>query len=162
MIPLEIEAFLHERIPLTRALGCQVIAADGSGVRLRAPLGPNVNVHGTAFAGSLASLSLLSGWVWVVLALRDGGHEATVVVRRCEVTYLAPIDGTLEAHCAPPESDAWWTFSERLREHGRGRLSLECTVSTIGGAPKVRTLCEYAVKRVEGAAPADDPTTGTT
>jgi thioesterase domain-containing protein len=152
MIPLEIEAFLHERIPLTRALGCQVIAADESGVRLRAPLGPNVNVHGTAFAGSLASLSLLSGWVWVVLALRRGGDEATVVVRHCEVTYLAPIEGALEACCAPPESDAWRIFSDRLRERGRARLTLEATVSTIGGAPKVRTVCEYAVKRTDRVA----------
>jgi thioesterase domain-containing protein len=152
MIPLEIEVFLHERIPLTRALGCQVIAADESGVRLRAPLGPNVNVHGTAFAGSLASLSLLSGWVWVVLALRGGGDEATVVVRRCEVTYLAPIDGELEACCTPPDSEAWRIFSDRLRERGRARLTLEATVSTIGGAPKVRAVCEYAVKRADRAA----------
>jgi thioesterase domain-containing protein len=147
MIPLEIEAFLHERIPLTRALGCQVIAADRGGVRLRAPLAPNVNVHGTAFAGSLASVSLLAGWIWVVLALRDGGDEATVVVRRCEVTYLAPIDEALEAHCAPPESAAWQLFSDRLRERGSARLTLEATVSTLGGAPRVRAVCEYAVKR---------------
>src|ERR1700691_218032 len=99
----DLEAYLHERIPLTRALGCQVVAADRGGVHLRAPLEPNINMHGTAFAGSLASLSLLSGWIWVVAALRDCGEQAAVVVSRCEIAYLEPVDGELDVHCAPPE-----------------------------------------------------------
>jgi thioesterase domain-containing protein len=153
MIAPDLEAFLHERIPLTRALGCQVVAADRRGVHLRAPLEPNTNMHGTAFAGSLASLSLLSGWIWVVAALRDCGEQAAVVVRRCEVDYLAPVDGELEVHCEPPEPAEWQIFSDSFRERGRARLSLSSTVSTIDGIPKVRTLCEYAVKRVEKPAP---------
>jgi thioesterase domain-containing protein len=125
MIPFDVEAFLHERIPLTRALGCQVVSADQHGVHLRAPLGVNANMHGTAFAGSFASLSLLSGWVWVVLALRDSGVQASVVVRRCEVDYIAPVDGV----------------------------------------PRVRTMCEYALKReapksAESSVRADDPIAG--
>jgi thioesterase domain-containing protein len=157
MIAFDLEAFLHERIPLTRALGCQVVAADRRGVHLRAPLEPNINMHGTAFAGSLASLSLLSGWIWVVVALRDRGEEAAVVVRRCEVVYLAPVDGELAVHCAPPEPAEWQIFSNSLGERGRARLSLASTVSTVDGIAKVRTLCEYAVKRVEKPAPADYP-----
>jgi thioesterase domain-containing protein len=156
MIAFDLEAFLHERIPLSRALGCQVVAADRRGVHLRAPLEPNTNMHGTAFAGSLASLSLLSGWIWVVVALRERGEQAAVVVSRCEVAYLAPVDGELNVHCAPPEPAEWQTFSDSLRERGRARLSLASTVSTIDGIPKVSTLCEYAVKRVEKPAPTDD------
>jgi thioesterase domain-containing protein len=157
VVAFDLEAFLQERIPLTRALGCQVIAADRGGVHLRAPLEPNINMHGTAFAGSLASLSLLSGWIWVVVALRDCGEQAAVVVRRCEVDYLAPVDGELEVHCEPPVPAEWQIFSNSFRERGRARLSLASTVSTIDGIPKVRTLCEYAVKRVEKPAPTNYP-----
>jgi len=160
MIPFDIEEFLHERIPLTRALGCQVVSADHSGVRLRAPLDPNTNMHGTAFAGSLASLSLLSGWVWTVVALRDYGEQATVVVSHCEVAYLAPVDGELDVYCAPPDSDAWQTCINSLRERGRSRLSLAATVSTIDGIAKVRTLCEYAIRRAVRPGPSDDSATG--
>ncbi len=160
MIPFDVEAFLHERIPLTRALGCRVVRADRGGVRLRAPLDPNTNMHGTAFAGSLASLSLLSGWVWVVLALRDYEVQTTVVVSRCEVAYLAPVDGELDVYCAPADSAAWRIFSDSLRERGRARLSLASTVSTIDGIAKVRTVCEYAVKRAERSRPTDSPAAG--
>ncbi len=160
MIAFDLEAFLHERIPLTRALGCQVVAAARSGVRLRAPLEPNTNMHGTAFAGSLASLSLLSGWIWVVVALRDCGVQATVVVSRCEVTYSAPVDGELDVYCAPPEAADWQKFSNSLRDRGRARLSLASTVSAIDGIPKVHTLCEYAVKLAEKPAPGGHPTAG--
>jgi thioesterase domain-containing protein len=124
---------------------------------LRAPLEPNINVHGTAFAGSLASLSLLSGWICVVAALRDCGEQAAVVVSRCEVDYLAAVDGELDVHCAPPEPAEWQIFSESLRERGRARLSLTSVVSTNDGIPKVRTRCEYAAKRVDEPAPTDYP-----
>jgi thioesterase domain-containing protein len=132
---------------LTRALGASVVSADFSGVRLRAPLAPNVNPHGTAFAGSLASLSVLCGWVWVVLALRDHGAEGPVVVRRSEVDYLAPVESDFEIHCQAPELAAWQTFTNTIARRGRARLVLRALVSNNEGTIKVRTKCEYAARR---------------
>jgi thioesterase domain-containing protein len=147
MSPSDVEAFLREHIPLTRALGCSVVSADFSGVRLRAPLAPNVNPHGTAFAGSLASLAVMCGWVWVVLALRGHGEEGPVVVRRCEVDYLAPVESDFEIHCRAPESAAWQTFTNTIARRGRARLVLRAMISTHEGMIKVRTKCEYAARR---------------
>jgi thioesterase domain-containing protein len=147
MSPGEIRAFLHERIPLTQALGVEVVSAGLDGVRLRAPLVPNANPHGTAFAGSLSSIALLAGWVWVVLALRHYGEQASVVVRRCEVDYVAPVEGAFDGYCAPPASADWQKFRNTLAKRGRARLDLAPSVSTLDGVPKVRARCEYAVKR---------------
>jgi hypothetical protein len=46
-------AYLHERIPLTRALSAAAEAWDGRTLRMGAPLAPNRNHLGTAFGGSL-------------------------------------------------------------------------------------------------------------
>jgi thioesterase domain-containing protein len=151
--PQELEALLHERIPLTQTLGCRVISAGIEGVRLRAPLAPNVNPHGTAFAGSLSSLALLAGWAWMLVSLRAENQEAAVVVRRCEIDYLSPVTGDFECLCPPPEAAAWNRFLSTLAKRRRARLDLLPQLSQMDGLARVRARCEYAVSHDSGAAP---------
>lgn len=151
MSPHELEALLHERIPLTQALGCKVISAGIEGVRLRAPLALNVNPHGTAFAGSLSSLALVAGWAWMLVSLRAENQEGAVVVRRCEIDYLSPVTGEFECLCPPPEAAAWGRFLSTLAKRRRARLDLTPQLSQIDGIARVRARCEYAVSRETGA-----------
>ncbi len=62
MTPAELEAYLHQTIPLSRAMAVSVIELNPESVVLGAPLAPNVNVHETAFGGSAAALALLAAW----------------------------------------------------------------------------------------------------
>jgi thioesterase domain-containing protein len=146
LTPAEIQSFLHARIPLTIALGVTVVTADSAGVTLRAPLAPNVNHQMTAFAGSLASLGLLAGWVWLVLALRERHPDASVVIRRSTIEYLAPVSRDLEATCTGPASGLWAPFERALRERGRGRLKLEASVLAPSGEVAMQSSGEYAAR----------------
>jgi len=47
----ELERYLHERIPLSLAMGVEVRAAGAAGVELHAPLEPNINHRDTVFDG---------------------------------------------------------------------------------------------------------------
>ena len=49
-------------IPITDAMDLGPVRFDDHGLTVRADLAPNVNVHGTAFAGSLYAIAALSGW----------------------------------------------------------------------------------------------------
>mgnify|MGYP006388543281 CR=1 FL=1 len=70
----ELERYLHREIPLSAAIGVRVEVAGPGGVVLAAPLEPNVNHRGTAFAGSISALGMLTAWATVQLRLRaDGG-----------------------------------------------------------------------------------------
>ena len=55
-------AAMREEMPLLAFMGVEVEACDGHSLTLQAPLAPNRNDKGTAFAGSLASLSTVTGW----------------------------------------------------------------------------------------------------
>jgi hypothetical protein len=60
--PAELERYLHEHIPLSRAMGVAVDSATTDGVRLRAPLAPNINHRETVFGGSASALCILAAW----------------------------------------------------------------------------------------------------
>ena len=51
----ELTETLHREVPLTREMGISVAAYDGHELRVAADFEPNVNIHGTAFGGSLFS-----------------------------------------------------------------------------------------------------------
>jgi len=55
-----LQQFLHDRFPLTRAMGLELVALDAYHAVTRAPLANNHNVHGSAFAGSLSAQAMLT------------------------------------------------------------------------------------------------------
>lgn len=132
--PAEIEAYLHQHIPISREIGVRVVSVDAAGARLLAPLGPNLNHRSTAFGGSVASLAILSAWTLVHVRLRQAGISAGVVIQKSTVDYEAPIRGELEAFSASPAPDEWDRFVSALEKRGRGRLRLQATVRSEGVA----------------------------
>jgi thioesterase domain-containing protein len=132
LAPKELERYLRSRIPLADAMRVTVEAADGAGIRLCAPLAPNVNHHGTVFGGSISSLSLLSAWTLIHLGLRDEGIPSEVVIQRNAVEYLRPAEGDLEAFCARPPHAEWERFLSTLRRRGRARLVVRAELRCAG------------------------------
>ena len=61
--------YLHQHIPLTGHMQVGVRAVDKTGIRLRAPLAPNINHRQTAFGGSVAGLKTI-----VLPLIRAGVH----------------------------------------------------------------------------------------
>lgn len=122
----EVEAYLHDRIPLSHALGARVTRLDASGARLDAPLTPNLNHRGTGFGGSLSVLGVLAGWVVVYACLRRADIGAHLVIQRHEVDFTAPAEGALTAFAPAPAPASWAAFLRTLRRRGRARLDVRC------------------------------------
>ena len=122
MSPEELEAYIHEHIPLTAAMDLKVDRADSEEVRLRAPLLPNVNHQGTAFGGSIAALALAAGWISVRMKV---GPLPQVVISECTIKYRRPIVEDLVAVCAAPSERVWERFVTKLEKRGAGRIDLD-------------------------------------
>ena len=132
--------FLRRSIPLTHALDVRVSEAGDGHVRLVAPLAPNLNHHGTAFGGSLATLGILAGWTVLHMSLEDAGVAASLVVRHVELDYLAPVDGDLIAESTLPH-DLWPHFVQTLQRGRRARIDVESRL--LGNAEAVRVKASY-------------------
>ena len=74
----ELELTWHRDIPLAAAMSIAVEGYDGRTLTVRAPLPPNRNLHGTAFAGSLFSTCVLTGWGAAWLALHERGLTGVI------------------------------------------------------------------------------------
>lgn len=142
---VRLERYMHGHIPLVTQMQVRVAGFDASGLRLTAPLAPNINHERTAFGGSLASLMTLACWGWLWLNLEDA-MPLHIVVNEAHVGYLKPVNATLDALCPPPEAAAWDKFRQMLARRGKSRIALKAEMVQ-DGVTAARYTGSFAVYR---------------
>ena len=120
------ERFLHEQIPLTRAMGVRLESYDGEQLVVTAPLEPNHNHLGTAFGGSLSALTTLTGYA--MLWLQIGDRNAHIVIRESNIRYKRPVRGTLRAICLRPEDASLAAFKATFQSTGKAHIKLQVEI----------------------------------
>lgn len=132
------EHFLHEMIPLAKAMGVGVDVSDENALVLRAPKEQNKNSLNTAFGGSLVSLATLAGYgvVWELMrseapAGEKGAPEKPrwhIVVKESKAAYRRPVIGDLIAICERPAQAAIAEFKDALARYGKAKLKVRARV----------------------------------
>jgi thioesterase domain-containing protein len=130
---------IRAAIPISATMQFSIGHLQVGEIQVTAPLQPNINVHGTGFAGSIYSLAILTGWALCTHILDEHSEDADLVVGKAEITYRAPVENDLDCRCSATVSQRD-TFLQGLREHGKGRLSLAISV---GDLPQARLLATF-------------------
>jgi len=132
----ELERYLHERIPLSRAMAIEVRAASLAGVEIYAPLAPNINHRDTVFGGSASAVAILAAWSALHLRMRAQGVDARLVIRRNTMSYERPITAGFTATAVPPDDASWTRLAGTLRRGRPARVRvgarLECAGQFVG------------------------------
>ena len=128
-----LEQTLHQEVPLTEQMGVRVEAHDGHGLILHADFEPNINIHGTAFGGSLYSICAVTCWGMLHLKFEEAGLDAHSVLRQARISYLQPVRGDIQAHCRLPQDGSFEEFIERLKRGDRARIELIAEIHTEDG-----------------------------
>lgn len=97
---IDLNAFtqeIHRSIPLSKVMGFsfdrfEALPCGGRQLQSSLPLAANINDKETAFGGSIATLSTLSGWALVTLLSREIELPAQVLVYHSEQDFTAAID----------------------------------------------------------------------
>lgn len=131
-----LQKYLHERIPISKAMGVEVLEATVDGVKLAAPLSPNINHRETVFGGSASAVAILSAWSLLYLRLKNENMNSRIVIQRSTITYEQPITDTFTSSsvvCDPPD---WLKFITTLKRRKRARVKirsiLECNERKVG------------------------------
>lgn len=124
MKPAELEKYLHDHIPLSRAMQVSVVTLEPGLVILGAPLAPNINHRETVFGGSAAALATLSCWCLLHARLHGEGTSSRLVIQRNSMEFLQPIDGDFTAHAALEQPARWDQFTRMLQRKGKARIAL--------------------------------------
>jgi len=119
-----IQNYLHEHIPLSRAMGATVEKADPSGVVLSAPLEPNINHRETVFGGSASALAILAAWSVVHFGLQREGCPCRVVIQKNAMSYDKPMAGAFSARCDPPDPESWHRFVTMIKRKNIARITV--------------------------------------
>jgi thioesterase domain-containing protein len=122
----EVEEYLHEQIPITRAMGVRVVAHDENQFIVEAPVALNSNHLRTAFGGSINAVATLAAYGLLWIELR--GAAVHVVVAESSIRFLRPVRETIRAVCLRPNSDEWSAFQTRFAEKGKARTTLRVDV----------------------------------
>lgn len=62
MSPGKLQQYLHDHIPLSKAMQITVERISPESVTLSAPLAPNINHRDTLFGGSASTAAILAAW----------------------------------------------------------------------------------------------------
>jgi thioesterase domain-containing protein len=144
------ELFLHEMIPLAKAMGVGVEVSDDRSLVLCAPKEQNRNSLNTAFGGSLVSLATLAGYgvVWEMMKSQRTAEKAEwrIVVKESRAAYRRPVLGDLRAICERPAQAAIAEFKEALQRYGKAKLKLKASIVE-NGTIAVDVTAAFVVSR---------------
>jgi len=130
---------IRNGIPLSETMGFEIAELTPNSIRVQAPLAPNVNVHGTGFAGGIYSVAVLAGWALCTHIMNVRGMVGDLVVAKAEIKYRAPVTGEILASSEASEADCR-AFQADFETNGKGRLVLSVEV---GESPNAVLLGTY-------------------
>ncbi len=122
----ETERFLHEKIPLSLAMGVRLESFENDALIVTAPLEPNHNHLGTAFGGSLSAIAMLAGYGLLWLEIKD--RDCHIVVRSSTIDYRRPVRGQLRAVCHRPGEPELAHLQATFLKKGKARIHLQVDV----------------------------------
>jgi len=140
--PAALTQTLHSEIPLTAAMQLDVQRCEEFAIAVHAPLAPNLNLHGTAFAGALATTVIISGWLMVDTALARHGFAAEVVAQTSHCEYRLPVHSGFTAESSL-DAEAFARFRKILVRAGRGRIEVTTRI-LIDGVEAVHHVGTFA------------------
>jgi thioesterase domain-containing protein len=120
------QAYFHEEIPITRAMGVRVVANDESGFVIEAPVALNSNHLRTAFGGSINAVATLAAYGFLWLELNDASVH--VVVAESSIRFLRPVRETIRAVCLRPAAEELAAFRSQFKAKGKARITLRVNV----------------------------------
>ena len=128
MTHTQMQDYLYEHIPLSKAMGIDVDEIQEARVVLSVPLEPNINHRDTAFGGSINAAATLACWTLLHVRLNTVIASTRLVIHKNKMVYRKPISGRFQAICALPPDSTWQDFLTMLKEYSKAKIVLTCDI----------------------------------
>lgn len=123
-----LQNFMAEKVPVTKAMGIEVIDSSDKGVTLRASIAANINDKGVAFGGSLFSVASLCSWAVADYILKKHNLEANIFIHTSQSKFSAPVVTDFTVFCPAPSAEKIDSFLKSFEKKGRARLTLTAAI----------------------------------
>jgi thioesterase domain-containing protein len=138
----ELENRIRDGIPISANMDFRIQELTDNAITVSGGAAQNINVHGTAFAGSLYAVCVLALWGLVNSRLPE---NTSLVLADGAIRYLKPVVGQIVAKCHIPDQQMD-EFLQAIESKGKGRLQGSVTVDAEKGCAVEFTGTVYARK----------------
>ena len=125
----ELETKLHTQIPLTKLMELKIINYDEEQLITTAPLSVNINDKGTAFGGSLATITIISSWSLCWLVSQELGFQSNnIVIIKNEHSYRKPVTKDIICVTKKPSLQEIETLKNKLLTKKSASIKIESQI----------------------------------
>ena len=125
----ELQEKLHNEIPLTKFMNIQIQSYNEKELITTAPLHININDKGTAFGGSLSTMTIISSWSLCWLISKEFGFDSkNIVVIKNENSYRKPVTKDIVCYTQKPSKQEIEILKEKLQTKKSASIKINSTI----------------------------------
>jgi thioesterase domain-containing protein len=125
----ELQNKLYNEIPLTKMMELQIKDYNINELITTAPLEPNINDKGTAFGGSLSTLSIISAWSLCWLISKELGFDSNnIVIIKNETSFRKPVTNDIICHKKKPSLQEIKILKQKLENKKSASIKIEAQI----------------------------------
>ena len=120
---------LHDEIPLTKTMGIKIQSYNESELITTAPLEININDKGTAFGGSLSTITIISAWSLSWLISKELGFDSNnIVIIKNETSFRKPVTKNIVCHTKKPSLKEIEILKQKLETKKSASIKIESKI----------------------------------
>ena len=120
---------LHNEIPLTKFMQLHIKKYTEKELITTAPLDININDKGTAFGGSLSTITIISSWSLCWLISQELNYDSkNIVVIKNENEYLKPVTKDIVCYTTKPSNAQIQILKEKLEKKGSASITIKSQI----------------------------------
>lgn len=120
---------LYNEIPLTKIMKLKIENYNQLELITSAPLEPNINDKGTAFGGSLSTITIISAWSLCWLISKELGFDSNnIVIIKNETSFRKPVTKEIVCHTKKPSIQEIETLKEKLLTKKSASIKIESRI----------------------------------
>ena len=124
-----LEEKLHSQIPMTKLMQLHIKSMNNAKLITTAPLDVNINDKGTAFGGSLSTITIISSWSICWLLSQELGFDCkNIVVIKNENSYLKPVTKDIVCQTIKPTQDEIQIVKTKLETKGSASVKISSKI----------------------------------
>ena len=121
----QLQKKLHNEIPLTKVMNIQIDTYDNGRLITKAPLDININDKGTAFGGSLNTMTIISAWSMCWLISKELGYDSkNIVIIENKSSFKAPVTKGIICNTVKPSEEEIVIVKEKLERKGSASIKI--------------------------------------
>jgi thioesterase domain-containing protein len=120
---------LYNEIPLTKLMEIKIQDYNESELITTAPLSININDKGTAFGGSLSTITIISAWSLCWLISKELGFDSkNIVIIKNETSYRKPVTKDIICHTKKPLQKEIEILKQKLETKKSASIKIESNI----------------------------------